>query len=504
MGWLRISRAPWHSKGLIAWLSLSIVRLALHLSTARERFGVTEIFLAYDSGDRDRARPLRDALAAQGFDVHWEQEPPAGVEWETWVRRRLAQCRCVVVLRSAAVHSNRMRHVVALAEEHGTLIVVRLEPRSVGQAQWQALGHGQAQSQAGAADEGLDLASWSGDLSHPGWQELCRRIEAKLRASLWVQRLIHDLEAERARWRSQYETSAARCRALNDELARERSETGAAQDKVAGLEAQLDADARLRVGLQTRIMELEQRLTGADSMHAEDRRQLGEALRQMGAQLAEARAALAGAQDEAARLKAELASLESDRRELRSRITSHVSTISERHAHIVDLEAKVARQDAEAAGLQATVTERGAEIGTLKVTISERDAGIAALRADLAALQASNAERDGYTAELEASVAQRDTYIARLTANLAERRAYMADLEASIAQRDTHIADLKTGIAERDTEIASLRSTFKELEHRVQGHPAAGVPLPALGRMTLPAVLAVAGTALSLLKLRRS
>jgi hypothetical protein len=123
--------------GLIETNSLCIVALAFHLSTACEGFDVTEIFLAYDSSDRSRARPVRDALTAQGFGVHWDQEAPAGVEWETWVRRRLAQCKCVVVLRSpASAHSNRMSHVAAAAAEHGKLIAVRLEPRGA----WQSSG----------------------------------------------------------------------------------------------------------------------------------------------------------------------------------------------------------------------------------------------------------------------------------------------------------------------------------------------------------------------------
>ena len=175
---------------------------------------MTEIFLAYDSSDRERVRPVRDTLTAQGFDVHWDLEPPAGVEWERWVLRRLARCKCVLVLRSgASLLSNRMSHVEAIAKEHGKLIAVRLEPRGV---------------LPGAGSDGLNLSGWSGDLDHPAWQELCRRIEARLKASLWVQRLMHDVEMDRTRWRAQYEMGGARCKALNEELAGERAERGAA------------------------------------------------------------------------------------------------------------------------------------------------------------------------------------------------------------------------------------------------------------------------------------
>jgi chromosome segregation ATPase len=532
---------------------LSIVTLALHLSIACEGFDVTEIFLAYDDGDRSRARPVRDALIAQGFDVHWEQEAPAGVAWETWVRRRLAQCKCVVVLRSAAsAHSNRMSHVAAVAEERGKLIVVRLE-RSI----WQTLG--QTQGQGGAGSDGLELASWSGDPEHAGWQELCRRIEGKLKSSLWVQRLLHDVEAERARWHAQYETSAARCRALNTELATERSERDAARDKAAGLQALLDVDAKARLKLQSNIMELQQRLNGADGKHAEMRQRLDEELRQKGTALAEAEAALTREKDEAVRLRTELEAVERARLELSSSVTDHAAIIDTRDARIVELDARIAQRDVELDGLRAAVSERDAamaglragiaereaeteelragiaardaelaqlraaltardgdiaglrtavaardaDLGGLKATVAQRATDMAGLRADLAGMQAGIAERERYMADLEASVTQRDTYIASLTATLTERRAYMADLEASIAQRDTHIADLKTSIGERDTQIASLKAGYKELERRGQGRLATGARLPALSRVTLPA-LALAGVALSLLKMRHS
>jgi chromosome segregation ATPase len=466
---------------------------------------VTEIFLAYDSSDRERVRPVRDALAARGFDVHWDLEPPAGVEWETWVLRRLARCKCVVVLRSAAsAHSNRISHVEAAAKEHGKLIAVRLEPRGLGAIQ------------AGAATDGLNLAGWSGDPEHPGWQELCRRIETKLKASLWVQRLMHDVEMERARWRAQYDMSAARCKALNDELAGERIERGAAQDKAAGLQAQLDADNKSRFRLEARIVELEERLARAEATHAEAARQLREEIRQKDALLAEARTALGGAQDEADHLRTELAEVEGVHGELRARIAGGESLIGERDARIADLDAGIVRREADIAGLNAavsardaaiaglksTIAERESDIADLKVTVAERDdsvailksgiterdgamtglrAGVAARDADIAGLKTDVAERDGYIAELVASVTQRDTHIEDLRATIADRSAYMADLEASIAQRDTHIADLKSTLAERDTHIAGLQASLTELEQRPRGL----VPLPAaLTRVT--------------------
>jgi chromosome segregation ATPase len=417
----------------------------------REGFAVTEIFLSYDSSDRERVRLVRDALAARGFGVHWEQEAPAGT--------------------AASAHSNRVSLVAALARQHGKLIVVRLE--------------------VGTGTDGLNLADWTGDQDHPGWQELCRRIEAKLRSSLWVQRLIQEAETERTRWRVQYETSAGRCKSLNDELAAERSERGAAQDQVAGLRALLDADAKARFKLEARIVELEQRLAGAEDQHAG-----------AGQQLAEAQTALSRVEDEAARLRTDLAAAEATNAELQSGIASRDAVIQVRDSHIADLDARLAQRDASVSGLRADVAARDADVAGLSAGIEERDANIASLQADLAGRDTDIAGLRADMADLEASAAQRDTHIADLRSSIAERHAYMADLEASIAQRDTHIADLKTGIAERDTHIADLKASLTALERRPRGS-FAGVPLPAvLSRLTLP-VLGLTGIALSLVKMRQ-
>src|SRR5262249_4109029 len=162
---------------------------------------------------------------------------------------------------------------------HAKLITVQLER----QGAWQTAG----QIPAGAGSDGLELANWSGDLEHPSWQELCRRIETKLKSSLWVQHLLREGEMGRARWHAQYESSAGRCKALHAELSGERSERGAAQDRIAGLQAQLDADANTRFRLEARIAELEQRLARAEEKSAEAQEVLKDELRQKDAQLTE-------------------------------------------------------------------------------------------------------------------------------------------------------------------------------------------------------------------------
>jgi hypothetical protein len=47
---------------------------------------MTDIFFSYSRADRERVRPIRDALVAQGFEVFWDQEVPTGLDWDTWTR----------------------------------------------------------------------------------------------------------------------------------------------------------------------------------------------------------------------------------------------------------------------------------------------------------------------------------------------------------------------------------------------------------------------------------
>ncbi len=442
------------------------------MSMACEGFGVTEIFLAYDSGDRERVRPVRDALNARGFDVLWEQEAPADVAWEAWVQKRLARCKCVVVLRSAAsAHSNRMTHLAAVAKERGKLIVVRLEPRST----WQV--------QTGVGLDGLDLSNWNGSHDHPGWQELCRRIEGKLKTSLWVQRLMHESESDRTDWRARYETSAGRCKALNDELARERTERGLAQDKLAGLQAQLDADGKARIRLETRIIELEQRLEAAEDKRSEALDELRGELRQKAAELAEAQGALESEQAETASLRAELETSNTLHGELTSQIASHESMLAARETHIAGLEAGVTGRDskiasltadlaqrvAEVAGLGAAIKQRDAAIASLQATVKARDSAVAGLQATIgqrdaavAGLKASLAERESAVAGLKATLKERDSAVSRLGASLAERDATVADLKVAVTQRDKYIADLEVGLSQRDSYIADLEASVSQ------------------------------------------
>ena len=131
---------------------------------------MTDIFFSYSSADRQRVRPVRDALAAQGFEVFWDQEVPTGLDWDSWIRQHLAKSKCAIAFWStASVASKNVRHEARIADEQGKLIPVLLEPLTTQQFPMGLHAH-----------QAANLAGWNGDLNDDEWCKLQREYEAKL------------------------------------------------------------------------------------------------------------------------------------------------------------------------------------------------------------------------------------------------------------------------------------------------------------------------------------
>jgi hypothetical protein len=89
---------------------------------------MTDIFFSYSSKDRERVRPVRDTLVAQGFDVFWDQTVPAGLDWDTWIRQHLNRAKCALVFWSVnSIASDNVRHEAMVAKQHGKLVPVMLD-----------------------------------------------------------------------------------------------------------------------------------------------------------------------------------------------------------------------------------------------------------------------------------------------------------------------------------------------------------------------------------------
>ena len=200
---------------------------------------MTEIFFSYSSKDRDRVSAVRTVLAAQGFDVFWDQSVPPGTDWDTWIRQHLNQSKCAIVFWSThSVGSDNVRHEATIAKHQGKLIPVLLDALAVDQFPMGLY-----------SVQGANLVGWTGDEQHDGWVKLQQQVEAKL-TPVWVNRQIDRLEAELVAERARREGAERRDRTLRDQIAKEaqaqqalRVELDEALENLATLKAPSPDDA---------------------------------------------------------------------------------------------------------------------------------------------------------------------------------------------------------------------------------------------------------------------
>jgi hypothetical protein len=217
---------------------------------------MTDIFFSYSSHDRERVRPVRDALVAQGFEVFWDQQVPAGMDWDTWIRQHLANSKCAMAFWSAAsVRSPNVRHEATIASQQDKLITVLLEPLTAEQFPMGLY-----------SQQAANLSGWSGDYSHDEWRKLQRAFEAKLTPA-WVRRQIDELEAELVAARARCEKVERRDRILQAQIVKEaevqqdlKRERDDALDEVAALKGTVERLTKARADDTSKQAEAQQAL----------------------------------------------------------------------------------------------------------------------------------------------------------------------------------------------------------------------------------------------------
>lgn len=131
---------------------------------------VTDIFLSYSSKDRERVRPIRDALADAGYEIFWDQELPAGANWNRWIKERLGQARLVVVAWSRhSVESDPVIHEATIGRDAGKLVPFMIDALTTGDF---PLGFFTTQAAA--------LHDWAGQSAHKGYLDLLQAIKIQL------------------------------------------------------------------------------------------------------------------------------------------------------------------------------------------------------------------------------------------------------------------------------------------------------------------------------------
>jgi TIR domain/PAN domain len=217
---------------------------------------MTDIFFSYSSADRERVRPIRDALVAQGFEVFWDQQVPPGMDWDTWIRQHLTKSRCAMAFWSAtSVSSDNVRHEAVVAKQQGKLISVLLEPLTAEQFPMGLY-----------AQQAANLSGWNGDYSHDEWRKFRREFEAKL-TPLWVRRQIDEIEAELVGERARREGAERRDRTMQAQIAKEvelqqalKRERDDALDEVAALKGMVEKLTQARADATAKQAEAQQPL----------------------------------------------------------------------------------------------------------------------------------------------------------------------------------------------------------------------------------------------------
>ena len=221
---------------------------------------MTDIFFSYSSKDRARIQPLRDALVDRGFSVFWDQEVPTSTDWDTWIRQRLNESKCAIVVWSVnSVVSDNVRHEATIARQHNTIVPVLLDPIAADQF---PMGLYTVQA--------ANLCSWSGDAGDGEWLKLLSQVESKLTPA-WVRRTLDTLEAELVAERARRETAERRDRTLREQIAKEadarqqlRGDLADAVEQIAQLKVRAEAADRERTTEDPQVTELARQLAAAE------------------------------------------------------------------------------------------------------------------------------------------------------------------------------------------------------------------------------------------------
>jgi tetratricopeptide (TPR) repeat protein len=128
---------------------------------------MADVFISYSSEDRDRVRPLAQALQAKGFSVWWDRALAAGDDYGAVIKRELDVAKAVIVAWSQhSAASPWVRDEAGLARSKGRLVPVLLDKVDI------PLGFGTIHTE--------DLTNWQGGANAPEIAILAESIKARL------------------------------------------------------------------------------------------------------------------------------------------------------------------------------------------------------------------------------------------------------------------------------------------------------------------------------------
>lgn len=144
---------------------------------------MADIFISYASEDRNRVRPLAEALQERGFNVWWDRSLAAGQDYTAIIEKELKDAKAVIVVwTQSSANSTFVRDEAGRARDEGRLVPVMLDQVQI------PLGFGAFQAE--------DFTRWNGGANAPQMQLLVEVLSAKLSG-----RAVNTNEIERRRRR---------------------------------------------------------------------------------------------------------------------------------------------------------------------------------------------------------------------------------------------------------------------------------------------------------------
>ncbi len=129
---------------------------------------MSDIFISYASGDRDKAKSLASALQNAGFSVWWDQRIDPGANFSDDIQRELTAATAIIVIwTEESVNSNWVKDEASFGQKKGTLVPLQFDATDP------PLGFRQFQT--------IDFRQWDGRRNHPAIRKITDVVQSKSR-----------------------------------------------------------------------------------------------------------------------------------------------------------------------------------------------------------------------------------------------------------------------------------------------------------------------------------
>lgn len=125
-----------------------------------------DIFLSYSSNDKERVRPIVEAIEKEGVTVWWDDNIPPGTTWREFIQENLDASKLVVVIwSSSSIKSKFVQDEAQEGQDRNSLLPIRIEDVRI------PIGF--------RSEQTIQLFDWDGK-PNEDWQKLIKGIRAKL------------------------------------------------------------------------------------------------------------------------------------------------------------------------------------------------------------------------------------------------------------------------------------------------------------------------------------